>query len=226
MKKTDIQEREQKWKMLKNTGENTQLFQIFNLNAGGSAICIHKKLFLDGAVISHVITCQGRDHIVSIHSGDSILVVVNVHFEPDLTLRSLRERLLLIFPHWPCYPGAFGVMAGDFNICEPEQGRFNVWNQTFTDGDARKTAVFLFFPHVFEIAQLDFARKDVTVNGVIRTCPELTGYLLIFLWLRHVIFIAILMSSKILVNVPSRGFTASSCPILRGNLSPRVEEGG
>ena len=39
-----------------------------NLNAGGSAICIHKKLFLGGAVISHVITCQGRDHIVSIHS--------------------------------------------------------------------------------------------------------------------------------------------------------------
>ena len=25
--------------------------------------------------------------------------------------------------------------------CEPEQGRFNVWNQTFTDGDAGKTAV-------------------------------------------------------------------------------------
>ena len=72
-----------------------------------------------------------------------------------------------------------------------------------------------FFSHVFEIAQLDFTRKGVTVNGVIRTCPELTGYLLIFLWLRHVIFIAILMSSKILVNVPSRGFTASSCPILR-----------
>ena len=72
-----------------------------------------------------------------------------------------------------------------------------------------------FFSHVFEIAQPDFTRKDVTVNGVMRTCPELTGYLLIFLWLRHVIFIAILMSSKILVNVPSRGFTASSCPILR-----------
>ena len=72
-----------------------------------------------------------------------------------------------------------------------------------------------FFPYVFEIAQPDFTRKDVAVNGVTRTCPELTGYLLIFLWLRHVIFVAILMSSKILVNVPSRGFTASSCPILR-----------
>ena len=72
-----------------------------------------------------------------------------------------------------------------------------------------------FFPYVFEIAQPDFTRKDVAVNGVIRTCPELTRYLLIFLWLRHVIFVAILMSSKILVNVPSRGFTASSCPKLR-----------
>ena len=72
-----------------------------------------------------------------------------------------------------------------------------------------------FFPYVFEIAQLDFTRKDVTVNGVLRTCPELTGYLLIVLWLRHVKIIAILMSSKILVNVPSRDFTASSCPILQ-----------
>ena len=67
-------------------------------------MCIHKKLFLDGAVISHVITRQERDHIVSIHSGDSILVIVNVHFEPDLTLRSLRERLLLIFPHLALLP--------------------------------------------------------------------------------------------------------------------------
>ena len=146
IEKTDIQEREQKMENVENTIENTQnSFNEIIWNAGGSAICIHKKLFLDGAVISHVITRQGRDHIVSIHSGDSILVTVNVHFEPDLTLRSLRERLLLIFPHWPCYPGAFGVMAGDVNVCEPEQGRFNAWNQTFTDGDAGKTAVFLFF---------------------------------------------------------------------------------
>ena len=30
------------------------------------------------------------------------------------------------------------------NICDPEEGRFNVWNQTFTDGDLGKTAVFHF----------------------------------------------------------------------------------
>ena len=60
------------------------------------------------------------------HSGGSVLVVVIVHFEPDLTLRSLREWLCLITPHWPCYPGTLGVIADDFNICEPEEGRFNV----------------------------------------------------------------------------------------------------
>ena len=36
-------------------------------------ICIHKSLLPDGAVVTHVITCQGRDHIVTIHSGGSIL---------------------------------------------------------------------------------------------------------------------------------------------------------
>ena len=33
---------------------------------------------------------------------------------------------------------ALGVLIGDLNICETEEGRFNVWNQTFTDGDAVK----------------------------------------------------------------------------------------
>ena len=34
-----------------------------NANAGGSAICIHKDLLLDDAVVTHVVSCQGRDHI-------------------------------------------------------------------------------------------------------------------------------------------------------------------
>ena len=50
-----------------------------------------------------------------------------------------------------------GIILGDFNICDPEEGRFNVWNQTFTDGDPRKTAMFhSFFPHVLEVAQPDY----------------------------------------------------------------------
>ena len=83
-----------------------------------------------------------------------------------------------------------------------------------------------FFSHVFEIAQLDFTRKDVTVNGVIRTCPELTGYLLIFLWLRHVIF---LCYSHVFENLGERSIPwlhRFKLPNLPGNLSPRVEEAG
>ena len=85
-------------------------FQLFgtlkpnNAKAGGSAVCIQKDLFLDDAMVTHVVTCQGRDHIVNIRSGCRSRVVVNVHIEPELTLRSLRERQRLITPHWPHYP--------------------------------------------------------------------------------------------------------------------------
>ena len=107
-------------------------------------------------------------------SGDRNLVVVNLHFEPDRTLRNLRERVRLITPHWPHYPEALGVSMGDFNICEPEEGRFNSWNQTSTDGDVGKATLFRsFFLHVLEIAQPDFARRDSTAEGTIRTLSRI-----------------------------------------------------
>ena len=67
----------------------------YNLNAGGLTIGIHESLFTDGAIVTHLSTCQGRNHIVTIQSGAFVLVVVNVHFDPDLTMRRLRERLRL-----------------------------------------------------------------------------------------------------------------------------------
>ena len=70
-----------------------------NENAGGSAICIHRDLFPEEALVTHSITCHGRDHLVNIQSERHSLVIVNVHFQPDLTLRRLRGRLGLIHPH-------------------------------------------------------------------------------------------------------------------------------
>ena len=100
---------------------------------------------------------------VTIQSRDRNLVVVSVHFEADLTLRNLRERLRPITPRWPRYVEALSVIVGDFNICELEEGIFNSWHQTFTDGDAGKAALFRScVPHVLEIAQPDFTRKDST----------------------------------------------------------------
>ena len=72
---------------------------------------------------------------------------------------------------------------GDFNICEPEEGRFNVWNETFTDGDTGKAASFhSLFPHVLEIAQPDYTRRDSSVNGFYARCHGLIERLSIFVW--------------------------------------------
>ena len=87
-------------------------FILGNENVVGSAICIHKELLHEDAAVTHMITCQGRDHIVSIQSGRHSLVIINVHFEPELSLRQLRERLHLIHPQWPSYPSGVGSIFG------------------------------------------------------------------------------------------------------------------
>ena len=52
---------------------------------------------------------------------------------------------------------------------EPEEGRFNVWNQTFTPGDTGEAALFhSFSPHVLETAQPDCTGRDSSVIGIIR----------------------------------------------------------
>ena len=67
-----------------------------------------------------------------------------------------------------------GIILGDFNVCEPEERRFNVWNQTFTDGDAGKTVMFhSLFQHVLEIAQPEYTWRDSTALGIIRTLSRI-----------------------------------------------------
>ena len=140
---------------------------------------------------------------MTINSGRSVLVIANVHFEPDLTLRGLRERLRLITPHWPCYPGALGVVAGDFNICEPEGGRFNVWNQTFTDGDAERLPFSGLFSRMsMKSHSLTLREKNQQPMVQYAHCPELTGHLSISLRLKHAMSTAILMYLRTLVNGP------------------------
>ena len=41
----------------------------------------------------------------------------------------------------PANSNGVGIISGDFNICGPEEGRFNVWNQSFT----RQRCFILFF---------------------------------------------------------------------------------
>ena len=79
-----------------------------NVNASGSVILVHKDLLPDHACVSHEITSQGRDHNVTIRSGEGVLVIVKVHFKHDLVVRDLRERLRQISLHWRRYPEALG----------------------------------------------------------------------------------------------------------------------
>ena len=44
------------------------------------------------------------------HTGRHKLFIVNVHFEPELTLPQLLGRLRLVHPHWPPYPNGVGII--------------------------------------------------------------------------------------------------------------------
>ena len=46
----------------------------------------------------------------------NVLVVINVHFGPDLILRDLLGRLRRIVFHWSRFPEGFRMIIGDFNI--------------------------------------------------------------------------------------------------------------
>ena len=98
-----------------------RMFRTFvtdNVNAAGSAIFIPEHILSDHAVVTHDVTCQGRDDIIRLQSGENASVVINVHFEPDLILRSLREKLRRIASHWPRYPEGFRNIFGDLHeIC-------------------------------------------------------------------------------------------------------------
>ena len=48
--------------------------------------------------------------MVTVRSGGSVMVIVNVHFEPNLVLRDLRERSRLISLNWLHQPEDFGVV--------------------------------------------------------------------------------------------------------------------
>ena len=55
-------------------------------------------------------------------------------------------------------------------------------------------------PHVLEVAQYDYTRRDATALGVIRTLSMIDCIFFIYLWLRHVISAARLMLLRTLAR--------------------------
>ena len=58
-------------------------FILENENAGGSTFSIHRDILLEEAIVTHLVTGHGRDHLVHIQSGRHNLVVVNVQLRRD-----------------------------------------------------------------------------------------------------------------------------------------------
>ena len=167
---------------LKSSSSNRKGIHVSN----GSATFIRKSLLPDHAVVTHEITCQGRDHIVNIQSGESVLVVINEHFEPDLILRNLRERLRRIAFHWPRYPEGFGMIIVDFN----SSGSGTKPSQKVMQENGS-------VPH---LSHMLLKLRNQTLQGRIpppmvryAPYPELTERSSMCPWLRHVISTATLM---------------------------------
>ena len=86
-----------------------------------------------------------------------------------------------------------------FNICDPGEGRLDVWNHTFTDGDPGKTAVFhSFFPTFLRLPNLT-TQETLQPLETYALCQGLIVFFFffkIYLWLKHVISMALLMSLR------------------------------
>ena len=141
-----------------------------NENAGGSAICIHRGLLPEEAVVTHLVICQGRDHLVNIQSGRHNLVIVDVLFEPELTLRQLRGRLGLTHPHWPAYPSGWALfwVISTF-VTQKKDDLMSGSRRSPMATRERLQCFILSFPHVLEVAQPDYTRRDSSAIGIIRT---------------------------------------------------------
>ena len=116
--------------------------------------------------------------------------------EPELTLRRLRERLRLINPHWPPYPNAVGIIVGDFNICDPEEGRFNVSRHSQIVTRERQQCFTPFFHLSLRLLNLITRGGTPQPLGSYALYQGLIASLLTYLWLRREIFTATPMSSR------------------------------
>ena len=86
---------------------------------------------------------------------------------------------------------------------------------------------FFFSPHVLEIAQPDYTRRDSTALGIIHTLSRIDRIFSTYLWLRREIFTATLMSSRTLGNwtIPSDHATVRLViqkPTNRGQQGKRI----
>ena len=71
---------------------------ILERKRGGSTICIHRDILLEEAIVTHLVTGHGRDHLVNIQSGRHKLVVVNVQLRTRTYLEAITSQVASYSP--------------------------------------------------------------------------------------------------------------------------------
>ena len=121
-----------------------------NANAGAPAICNHKNLLLDDAFLTHVVTCQCRDHIVAEQSTKASLTN---------SWRQRRNLLLALME----FRGSFYRCAGGLG----SQFHFNAYKHVLEGGT---------IPALFAESRTVFVPQssDVDINGrIVRSLEAL-----------------------------------------------------
>ena len=205
-------------------------FRPDNENAGGSAICIHRDLLPEDAIVTHVVTCQGRDHLVNIRSGRHNLVNVNVHFQPELTLRQLRGRLSIIHGHRPAHTRGVGLFWAilTYVIRKKDDLMFGTKHSPMATRE-RLLCSILSFHTSFRLPNLIIPGETPRPLVSYALCQGLIVFLSIYLWLKHVISIALLMllriSGRKLFRVTMLQYASSSRNLLIEDTRTNVKLG-
>ena len=171
-----------------------RLFGTFipsNANAGGSAILIRTSLLPNHALVTHEITCQGRDHIVTTRQ-----------LRCDLVMGDLRERLRRISLHWLRCPEAS-------TSASPRKGDSASGirpSRRVIQGKRPFSATFSRTSSMSRSPSLQGRTPLPTVQYA--RYPELTEHLLICLWPRREGFTVIFMFLTTLENGPHRVITS------------------
>ena len=141
-----------------------------NVISGGSVILIRTQILGRGTSIEHEENFPGRDHVVRIRQLDCNCTIIELHYQPDGTLQELRQLLRAAAARWPTYPDGLGFLVGDFNIYNPDEGRFNPQPglQRWRRQPHRRPPHRLSSRSV-ELAQPNFTQRDERRDGSLHT---------------------------------------------------------
>ena len=96
--------------------------------AGGVATFIRAEVARHFPIISNTILAEGRVLAVHLSNENDHLHFINLHLEPQASLRTCKDRLGAVLAYANAHPGHSIIIGGDFNFPAAGEGRLNLEN--------------------------------------------------------------------------------------------------